>query len=55
MREACKPFQYNEQNYVIWIVLIIVLVFLSLKHFHDGRRAQQHIENSWKQLESVSL
>uniref|UniRef100_A0A3B4ECH7 Formin binding protein 1a n=1 Tax=Pygocentrus nattereri TaxID=42514 RepID=A0A3B4ECH7_PYGNA len=21
-------------------------------HFHDGRRAQQHIENSWKQLES---
>ncbi|KAI4899496.1 hypothetical protein NFI96_011497 [Prochilodus magdalenae] len=23
-------------------------------HFHDGRRAQQHIENSWKQLESVS-
>uniref|UniRef100_W5KT43 Formin binding protein 1a n=1 Tax=Astyanax mexicanus TaxID=7994 RepID=W5KT43_ASTMX len=22
------------------------------RHFHDGRRAQQHIENSWKQLES---
>ncbi|XP_064163359.1 formin-binding protein 1 isoform X1 [Anguilla rostrata] len=21
-------------------------------HFHDGRKAQQHIENSWKQLES---
>uniref|UniRef100_A0AAY4EZH8 Formin-binding protein 1 n=1 Tax=Denticeps clupeoides TaxID=299321 RepID=A0AAY4EZH8_9TELE len=21
-------------------------------HFHDGRRAQQHMENSWKQLES---
>ncbi|XP_028647303.1 formin-binding protein 1 isoform X15 [Erpetoichthys calabaricus] len=21
-------------------------------HFHDGRRAQQHIENSWKQLEA---
>uniref|UniRef100_A0A8C7U4H7 Formin-binding protein 1-like n=1 Tax=Oncorhynchus mykiss TaxID=8022 RepID=A0A8C7U4H7_ONCMY len=21
-------------------------------HFHDGHRAQQHIENSWKQLES---
>uniref|UniRef100_A0A673AIU6 Formin binding protein 1a n=1 Tax=Sphaeramia orbicularis TaxID=375764 RepID=A0A673AIU6_9TELE len=21
-------------------------------HFHDGRRAQQHIESSWKQLES---
>uniref|UniRef100_A0A672NC32 Formin binding protein 1a n=1 Tax=Sinocyclocheilus grahami TaxID=75366 RepID=A0A672NC32_SINGR len=28
------------------------LVFSFLKHFHDGRRAQQHIENSWKQLES---
>uniref|UniRef100_A0A3Q3XQW6 Formin binding protein 1a n=1 Tax=Mola mola TaxID=94237 RepID=A0A3Q3XQW6_MOLML len=24
-------------------------------HFQDGRRAQQHIESSWKQLESVSL
>uniref|UniRef100_A0A3Q3BPM7 Formin binding protein 1 n=1 Tax=Haplochromis burtoni TaxID=8153 RepID=A0A3Q3BPM7_HAPBU len=23
-------------------------------HFQDGRRAQQHIESSWKQLESVS-
>uniref|UniRef100_A0A3B3QWC3 Formin binding protein 1 n=1 Tax=Paramormyrops kingsleyae TaxID=1676925 RepID=A0A3B3QWC3_9TELE len=22
-------------------------------HFHDGRKAQQHIENSWKQLESA--
>ncbi|XP_029985684.1 LOW QUALITY PROTEIN: formin-binding protein 1-like [Sphaeramia orbicularis] len=22
------------------------------RHFHDGRRAQQHIESSWKQLES---
>ncbi|MEQ2289086.1 hypothetical protein AMECASPLE_029469 [Ameca splendens] len=22
-------------------------------HFQDGRRAQQHIESSWKQLESV--
>lgn len=28
--------------------------FFSPKHFQDGRRAQQHIENSWKQLESVS-
>lgn len=25
-----------------------------LQHFQDGRRAQQHIENSWKQLETVS-
>lgn len=24
------------------------------QHFQDGRRAQQHIESSWKQLESVS-
>uniref|UniRef100_A0A3B5KT67 Formin binding protein 1b n=1 Tax=Xiphophorus couchianus TaxID=32473 RepID=A0A3B5KT67_9TELE len=23
-------------------------------HFHDGRKAQQYIESSWKQLESVS-
>ncbi|XP_023586388.1 formin-binding protein 1 [Trichechus manatus latirostris] len=23
-------------------------------HFHDGRKAQQHIETCWKQLESVS-
>lgn len=28
--------------------------FFFLKHFQDGRRAQQHIENSWKQLETVS-
>lgn len=27
----------------------------SLQHFQDGRRAQQHIESSWKQLESVSI
>lgn len=27
--------------------------FLFLQHFQDGRRAQQHIENSWKQLETV--
>lgn len=25
-----------------------------LQHFHDGRKAQQHIETCWKQLESVS-
>lgn len=30
-----------------WFVLL-------LQHFQDGRRAQQHIESSWKQLESVS-
>jgi len=24
------------------------------QHFHDGRKAQQQIESSWKQLESVS-
>ena len=24
------------------------------QHFHDGRKAQQHIEMCWKQLESVS-
>uniref|UniRef100_A0A672N8T8 Formin binding protein 1a n=1 Tax=Sinocyclocheilus grahami TaxID=75366 RepID=A0A672N8T8_SINGR len=34
------------------IELNLFLVFSFLKHFHDGRRAQQHIENSWKQLES---
>lgn len=27
---------------------------LSWQHFHDGRKAQQHIESSWKQLETVS-
>uniref|UniRef100_A0A3B3R0G8 Formin binding protein 1 n=1 Tax=Paramormyrops kingsleyae TaxID=1676925 RepID=A0A3B3R0G8_9TELE len=26
-------------------------VSLPFTHFHDGRKAQQHIENSWKQLE----
>lgn len=28
--------------------------FCLFQHFQDGRRAQQHIENSWKQLETVS-
>lgn len=37
--------------------LTIFLFFpfhLFQQHFHDGRKAQQHIESSWKQLESVS-
>lgn len=34
----------------------VLFFFLTLpyQHFHDGRKAQQHIESSWKQLESVS-
>lgn len=38
-----------------WLVLMFFsLPHLSWQHFHDGRKAQQHIESSWKQLESVS-
>lgn len=30
------------------------LFSFSKQHFHDGRKAQQHIETCWKQLEAVS-
>lgn len=42
------------KNCNIVISKLFVFLFLFLKHFQDGRRAQQHIENSWKQLETVS-
>lgn len=29
-------------------------LFSTSQNFHDGRKAQQHIETCWKQLESVS-
>uniref|UniRef100_A0A8C4Z030 Formin binding protein 1a n=1 Tax=Gadus morhua TaxID=8049 RepID=A0A8C4Z030_GADMO len=45
------------QNLHAYIVSELVRYTQDLKterksHFQDGRRAQQHIENSWKQLES---
>ncbi|KAG7282417.1 hypothetical protein CRUP_029738 [Coryphaenoides rupestris] len=45
------------QNLHTYIVSELVRYTQDLKterksHFQDGRRAQQHIENSWKQLES---
>lgn len=39
----------NDENHIF-----VRLLFISFQHFQDGRRAQQHIENSWKQLETVS-
>uniref|UniRef100_A0A2K5EKS8 Formin binding protein 1 n=1 Tax=Aotus nancymaae TaxID=37293 RepID=A0A2K5EKS8_AOTNA len=32
--------------------VLITSVFSPLQNFHDGRKAQQHIETCWKQLES---
>ncbi|KAJ3603967.1 hypothetical protein NHX12_028708, partial [Muraenolepis orangiensis] len=60
LRELSDYASHREalaQNLHTYVVSELVRYTQDLKterksHFQDGRRAQQHIENSWKQLES---
>lgn len=44
----------SDRNATVSICRNIICLFL-FQHFQEGRRAQQHIESCWKQLEAVSL